>query len=72
MELIYVGYVKGTETEFELLVPFCSAHEFQRGSQSGQIIGSARKVEELIASLMKDVVAETIHDASEASESTDA
>ena len=31
MELFYVGYVKGTETEFELLVSFCSTHEFQNG-----------------------------------------
>ena len=31
MELFYVGYVKGAETEFELLVSFCSTHEFQKG-----------------------------------------
>ena len=29
MELFYVGYVKGAETDFELLVSFCSTHEFQ-------------------------------------------
>ena len=36
IELFYVGYVGGAETEYELLVSFCSAHEFQYGRMANE------------------------------------